>query len=58
MICQLRMRSAWLMFGLVSLSALVQDAKAQTTHTLKPAPKTVAWGNYAALVKPEDMTHA
>jgi len=34
----------------------------QTPQTLKPTPKTVAWGlisaeDLDALVKPEDMTH-
>lgn len=36
---------------LVCLS-LCQQANAQATHTLKPTPKTVAWGYYDAKAAP------
>jgi hypothetical protein len=36
----------------VALSFFAQQASAQTTHTQKPTPKTVAWGYYDAKAKP------
>jgi len=52
MICHLRMKKAALVFVNICLSALVQDASAQTTYTLKATPKTVAWGYYDAKAAP------
>ncbi len=35
-----------------TLSLASQQANAQATHTLKPTPKTVAWGYYDAKAAP------
>jgi FtsP/CotA-like multicopper oxidase with cupredoxin domain len=47
-------RGLGLMFGIyVAVAALIaQQANAQATHTLKPTPKTVAWGYYDAKAAP------
>jgi hypothetical protein len=37
---------------LVAIFALSKQAAAQTTYTLKPTPKTVAWGYYDAQANP------
>ena len=41
-----------LLLSLIVSSLGVCDAPAQTTYTLKPTPKTVAWGYYDAKATP------
>jgi acetamidase/formamidase len=38
--------------ALVSASATAQQPRGQTTHSLKPTPKTIAWGYYDASTPP------
>jgi hypothetical protein len=50
--CKRQITSLSLLLGATSLSLGICSAKAQATYTLKPTPKTVAWGYYDAKATP------
>ncbi len=48
------MTRRFVLAGLLASFALAKQAGAQTTYTLKPTPKTVAWGYYDAKAAPAE----